>query len=131
MNTKLVMTFSAVTLLAAGVAMTFIPNIILNNLDIIVSRSSLYLVQIIGALYFSYGLLNFMSKASIMGGIYNRPIAMGNFSHFLIAGLALLKGLMANPASPVIIWIMGVLYGLFAIAFGIILFTNPVKKQEA
>jgi len=31
-------------------------------------------MQIIGSFYFAFAILNWMSKGSIIGGIYNRPI---------------------------------------------------------
>ena len=45
-------------------------------------------MQIIGSLYFALAILNWMSKGSFIGGIYNRPIAIANLTHFVIAGLA-------------------------------------------
>ena len=32
-----------------------------------------------------------MAKESLIGGIYNRPIAIGNFMHFAVGAMALIK----------------------------------------
>ncbi|HYF67435.1 MAG TPA: hypothetical protein VD884_04830 [Ohtaekwangia sp.] len=106
MNTKLIMTLSAVTLGAAGISLTFLPEIVLGFLNIPRNNLPLFLIQILGAFYFAFGMLNWMTKANLIGGIYNRPVAVANLSHFLIAGLALVKGLFSNPDLPHAIWII-------------------------
>lgn len=125
MNTKIIMTLSAVTLGAAGILLTFMPDAVLGQLTIDINKPTLYLVQILGALYFAFGLLNWMSKTSLIGGIYNRPIVVANLTHFLIAGLALSKGLISNPESSYIIWIVGLTYVVFAVWFGLLMFSKP------
>lgn len=130
MNTKIIMTMSAVTLGAAGIFLIFMPDTILGQLDIDINKSALILVQIMGALYFAFGMLNWITKASLIGGIYNRPIAVANFTHFLIAGLALIKGLISNPNSSHIIWIVGVIYFIFGVFFGVILLRHPISETK-
>ncbi|MEB2784258.1 hypothetical protein [Algoriphagus persicinus] len=129
MNTKLIMTLSALFMCSAGVVFTFAPDVILSYLNLEPNQITLFIGQILGALYFGFGMLNWMSKGSLIGGIYNRPICIANLSHFLIAGLALLKGLASNPEFPIAIWVMGVIYIAFGIAFGIILFRHPVAVK--
>ncbi len=130
MNTKIVMTLSALTLGAAGIILTFIPETMLNLLNVDSNKVALFMMQIIGALFFAFGMLNWMTKASVIGGIYNRPIAVANFTHFLIAGLALTKGLIANPKLPFIIWVIGSFYFIFMILFGLILFRHPITETK-
>lgn len=131
MNTKIVMTLSAATLGAAGILLTFIPDTILSFLNIATNDTALFLMQILGALYFAFGMLNWMTKNSLIGGIYNRPIAVANFSHFLIAGLALTKGIISNPGLSYIIWIVGIIYFVFGLSYGVILFRHPVTEKKA
>ncbi len=131
MNTKLIMTLSALILGAIGVLLTFIPDTILSHLNIDVNKTSQFLMQILGALYFSFAMLNWMTKTSLIGGIYNRPIAIANFSHFLIAGLALAKGIISNPSISYAIWTAGIIYCLFGVSFGIILFRHPVNETKS
>lgn len=131
MNTKLIMTASALILGIIGVLLTFIPDTILGHLNIDINTTSQFLMQIIGALYFSFAMLNWMMKTSLIGGIYNRPIAIANFSHFLIAGLALVKGIIANPGVSYTIWTAGIIYSLFAVSFGIVLFRHPVDESKS
>ena len=81
MNTKLLMTLSAMILALIGISLIFLPNEILDYLELSVSETLQLLMQIIGSLYFALAILNWMSKGSIIGGIYNRPIAMANLTH--------------------------------------------------
>jgi hypothetical protein len=52
---------------------------------------------------------------------------MGNFAHFMIAAIALIKASF-NNAVPSYLWIVAVVYSIFAVLFGVVLFTHPSKK---
>jgi hypothetical protein len=123
------MTASAVILGAAGILLTFAPDTILSLLNVSQNATVVFIMQILGAFYFAFGMLNWMSKASLIGGIYNRPVAVANFTHFFIAGLALAKGLISNPDSAYAIWFVGIIYFVFGVSFGIILFRHPLAKN--
>jgi len=128
--TKLTMSASAIALGAAGIIMTFVPEAVLGYFSLEMSRMLVLLVQILGALYFAFGMLNWMSKASLIGGIYNRPIAVANFSHFFIAGLALIKSIISNSDLPLIFLVIGIVYLIFALLFGLILFKHPIVEKN-
>ena len=130
MNTKSLMTLSAIILALIGISLIFLPNEILDYLELSVSETLQLLMQIIGSLYFALAILNWMSKGSIIGGIYNRPIAMANLAHFVIAGLALIKGILANPSLSYVIWSIAIIYSIFAIFFGIVAFKHPVGENN-
>ena len=124
------MTASSLVMGLTGIILSFIPLEILSYLGLESSKPLLFLLQILGALYFGFAMLNWMTKSSLIGGIYNRPVAIANFSHFLIAALALLKGVTANPELPVALRIVAGIYLIFAVSFGIILFRHPVNKHQ-
>jgi len=130
MKTNILMTTCAVTLGTAGIVLTFFPVEFLGYFDFGAAKHLQFLVQIIGALYFAFGMLNWMTRTKLIGGVYNRPIAAANFSHFLIAALALIKILISNPESSFAIWIIGSIYSLFAISFGFILFRHPISEKK-
>ena len=88
MNTKSLMTLSAIILALIGISLIFLPKEILDYLELSVSETLQLLMQIIGSFYFAFAMLNWMSKGSLIGGIYGRPIAMANLTHFVISGLA-------------------------------------------
>jgi predicted neutral ceramidase superfamily lipid hydrolase len=124
MNTRLLMTLSAVLLGMLGISMTFLPQELLTQVGVSPSSSVLRLVQLLGALYLGAAMLNWMNRGALLGGIYGRPVCMANFTNFAVGALALLKGLIAAPASPEVL-VVAALYSTFAVWFGIVLFTHP------
>ena len=130
MNTKSLMTLSAMILAMIGISLIFLPNEILDYLELSVSETLQLLMQIIGSLYFALAILNWMSKGSLIGGIYGRPIAMANLTHFVIAGFSLIKGILVNPSLSYVIWSIAIIYSIFAIFFGIVAFRHPVNENK-
>ena len=130
MNTKVIMTFAALTLGATGIFLTFAPDLVLNHLIVETTPAALLLAQVLGGLYVSYAMLNWMTKESLIGGIYNRPIAIANFAHFFIAGLALIKGLLAYPELPKALWVLCGVYTVLGVLFTIILFRHPIQSTN-
>lgn len=127
MNTKFLMTASSIVMGILGLAAIFLPKEILINLGQPQTELLTLFVQMTGALYFGFAIMNWMAKTVLIGGIYARPLCIGNFSHFVIAGLALLKATSINRSLP--FGILTIVYLLFAILFGIVLFTNPKFKK--
>ena len=130
MNTKSLMNLSAIILALIGISLLFLPKEILDYLELSVSDTLELLMQIIGSLYFAFAMLNWMSKGSLIGGIYGRPIAMANLTHFVIGGLALIKGILANPSFSYVIWLIAIIYSIFAILFGIVAFKHTVNENN-
>jgi hypothetical protein len=130
MNTKIVMTLSSIVLGVTGMTFIFASDIVLSHLGIDTNAASLILGQVIGALYFGYSMLNWMAKGSLIGGIYNRPVAIANVTHFFIAGLAIVKLLLSDQKFPKLFWPMGLLYVAFGFVFIIILFRHPVRSAD-
>ena len=124
------MTSSALILGLTGIILTFMPLELLGYINLEASKASQILIQILGALYFAFAMLNWMTKTSIFGVIYNRPIAIANFTHFTIAGLAIIKGLLSSPGLQNEIWIIAIIYSVFAISFGLILFRHPLNERN-
>lgn len=128
MNTKLIMTTCAVILAVMGLSLTFAPDEILTTLNYDSSKSITLIFQLLGAMYFAFALVNWNIRSGTIGGIYNKPIALGNFTHFLVGGLALIKAVFSNQDLPIVIWVLCAIYVVFAVFFGIITFTHPLKE---
>ena len=125
------MTTSSIILGAIGIILTFAPDVVLSHLNVAINPTSLLLGQVIGGLYFGYSMLNWMTKESLIGGIYNRPIAIANFTHFFIAGLAIAKSLISNPGLPKALWVAGMVYTVLGVLFTVILFRHPIASTTA
>jgi hypothetical protein len=83
---------------------------------------------VFGAVYLGFAMLNWMARESTIGGIYNRPLALGNMIHFAVAAIALLKGATAVHQTQV--WVATACYALFAILFSLVVFGSPVKSAD-
>jgi len=122
-DTKLLMITSAFFLGLMGIAGSFLPEEILALYTFKINTMSVLLVKITGALYLGFAVLNWMARGNIIGGIYSRPVALGNFFHFTIIAITLLKLTITNQATTLFIT-GGLLYSIFAISFGYILFAG-------
>ena len=116
MNTKVLMTSSSLILGLAGVVTLFIPDSLLSMLNAPITRQSLLSIQLMGALYFSFALMNWAAKDSAIGGVYARPVSLANFGHFLVGTLLLLKYQFSNPFNAVIAVTL-IVYAVFASLF--------------
>ena len=127
MNTKLLMASSAILMGIAGVSLLFLPDEILSISGYSTGGLNSIALQIFGALYIAFCVLNWLARANLIGGIYSKPVALANFAHFFIGGLSLLKG--AAVAEFPALWVIGMIYSVFAVLFAVIAFGNPLKEQ--
>jgi hypothetical protein len=126
--TRILMSASAFVLGLLGLAGTFMPDQVLTWMHAPTSPVLMLLVQVLGALYLGFAGLNWMARNNLIGGIYSRPLAIGNLMHFLTAGLAMLR-LLARAPELHGLWPLAGIYAVFATAFGIILFRHPVRAS--
>lgn len=129
MITKYVMYSSAIFMAAIGLMLTFAPDEMLEEFYGQSDQVGVIILQLLGALYLSFAMTNWMTKDAIIGGIYNRPVALGNFLHFVMGGFALARLLLANYNS-IIFFILTFFYVFFAVAFYFIVFRHP-KLEKA
>ena len=125
MKTKPIMISSSIFLGILGISLTFIPDEIVSSLSVTSNPISTLSLQLLGAIYLGFAMLNWMAKGTLIGGIYNKPIAIGNFMHFTIGGLALIKIITEINAHKEIIIFLTVFYVIFAVLFAYIFKTNP------
>jgi hypothetical protein len=128
-NTKLLLTASALVLGALGVAGTFLPHELLASIGVAPAGVLPLLVQLLAAALFAFAMVNWAARGSLIGGIYNRPVAIGNQTHFVIGALALMKGVAAGQRQPIVLGLAAV-YVVFAIGFAALFFSSPVKPTE-
>ena len=116
MNTKLLMTTSSLVLGLAGIFALFAPENLLEMLGVPIVNPLTVLIQLLGAMYFSLALMNWTAKDSAIGGIYARPISLGNFAHFLTGTLVFAKYLLSNGLNVAILFIV-LVYAVLALLF--------------
>jgi hypothetical protein len=120
---------SSVAMGVAGIALTFLPQEFLSWGGTQPGTLATLIAQAAGALYIGFAALNWMAKDVVIGGIYSRPVALGNFAHFFILAAALLRLSVSAQRSGFIL-LIAVLYLAFAVGFGIVLFTSPRARIQ-
>ena len=130
MNTKIVMTSSALFYAIIGIILSFLPNEIADYLNVEYNIVTILFLDIMSALYLGFGILNWMAKGTLIGGIYNKPIAIGNLMHFGVGAIALVKVVSNIQTHSEIVISLTVVYVIFAILFVYIFRTNPTKTEK-
>ena len=128
MNTKSLMGMSALFMAALGIAASFLPREIASYLGVRPEAYAVLIIQVAGALYLGFAMLNWMAKAVLIGGIYSRPVALGNFLHFAVVAIILAKALAGGLRTKEIA-IGAAIYSPFALWFGLVLFAHPRKLE--
>ena len=124
MHTRILMSLSAFLLGAIGLAFTFVPEEVLGLHGTAPDNATVLLLQMAGALYLGFALLNWSARGVLIGGIYSRPVAAGNFFHFVIVSITLIKAAISFAAVPLMI--SAAVFALFAVGFGLVMFRSPV-----
>jgi hypothetical protein len=119
------MTLSALLMAMLGLAASFLPQELLAHYGFGPDRHAALLIQVFGAAYLGFAMLNWMARHNLIGGIYSRPVAMGNMVHFVVGGLALGKAASGDRGLMAI----ALAYGIFAVSFGMVVFTHPIKGK--
>ena len=130
MNSKWLLTVSSLCLAVAGAVCLFAPEELLAAFNLPSEPKLSVFVQLTGALYLAFALTNWTAKGSMIGGIYSRPLSVGNFLHFTVGTLALLHYTLSQgwhlPAGIAL-----AIYALFAALFTYLVFgRSPGGKAK-
>ena len=120
------MVLSALFMAALGLFTLFAPDKVLGMHGTPPDNATMLLIQMMGALYLGFASLNWAARGVLIGGIYARPVAMGNFTHFLIVTSMLTKAAVKFGVAQLAF--SAAVFGVFAIWFGLVLFRPPVPK---
>ena len=115
---RILMTVSGVINFVAGILLIFIPEELLSWTDGNAGEAAILAVSLLGTAMLGFGMLNYMGRNAIYGGIYGKPILLSNLIFHTIATVNLLKFAM-NSNGIIVIYtaIAGALYLLFAAGF--------------
>jgi hypothetical protein len=119
---------SATILFLAGLAFLFVPDTILPLLIPAYPSDGLWLGQLLAATWLGLAALNWLSRASLLGGIYGRPIVAANAVTFFVAATSLLKA-TTGYQRPVAYWAVVVPVTFLAAAYGWLLFRGPLARD--
>ena len=128
MTSPLISRASAGLLLAAGMALLFVPDVVLPGLVSGYPVEALWIGQLLGAAWLGVAGLNWMARATILGGIYGRPIVIANLAIYFIGGLVLLRAAEGAGFPPGLSLLLASA-ALPALAYGWLLFRGPLQKD--
>jgi hypothetical protein len=115
---------SASVLLVAGLALLFAADATLSALVPGIPPAGAWLGGLLAAAWLGVAALNWLSRSTLLGGIYGRAIVSANAVLYFVSA-ATLTSALRRLSVPGIVW--GVAGGmwLFAIVYGALLFRGP------
>ncbi len=116
---------SAVFLALLGLATSLMPQQVLAVHGSVTDDATVLLIQMMGALYLGFALLNWTARHTVIGRIDYLPIALGNFLHFAVVGVTLAKAAIGHGVIQLAI--SALVFSLFAVGFGMVVFARPPK----
>ena len=125
MKTKLLMTSSALFCGIIGTLLLFLPIEIAEYLGVEPTIITILCLKILSAIYLGFAILNWTAKGTLIGGIYNKPIVLGNLLHFAVGAIELIKVISSIQTHREIIIFLTVFYVIFALLFVYVIKTNP------
>ena len=122
-----VSTISAIVLALGGVALLFAPDVILPALVPGFPPSAVWLAQLLAAAWLGVAALDWLQRATLLGGIYGRAVVMANLVLYFVGDLAVLRALR-EPDAPRALWCFVVPATLLAIVYGALLLRGPFDE---
>lgn len=113
-----------------GLLTSFLPQEVLKINDLPTSPTNVLFLQILSAFYIGLAMINYLSKDAAIGGIYNRPILMGNIAYHGIASIALVKFAFRQDIFSATLITLTVVYCVLSIGFLKLFFVGPDKHTS-
>lgn len=120
---KSLLVASAIAMGIWGLVGLFAPGTMASWLAMDAGQHGRWALQIGSVLYLAFAAVNWTARDALIGGIYGRPIGLGNFLHFLMGSMVLLKAVMAHANAPIAVTLT--IYMVFAVGFARLLFNRP------
>jgi hypothetical protein len=117
------MSISAAFMALLGLAGSFLPEASLRLIGTEPDTPTVILVQVTAALYMGFAIVNWMARGTVIGGIYGRPLTMGNLLHFAVVAALLIKASVVHQTIGVML--IAAAYTFLAGWFGVVMFTYP------
>jgi hypothetical protein len=129
MTSSLLSRVSAALLLFGGVALLFAPDAILPRLIPGYPSDEGWFGQLLGAAWLAMAELNWLSRFTVLGGIYGRSVVSANMTLFLISAIAFWKATGRPEAGPAV-WLPFAVTALLALAYAALMFKGPLPADR-
>ncbi len=131
MNTRILMIASALFMAVLGMSLSFLPEEIGNWLGLPGQPLITLGLQMLAGVYLGFAILNWMAKAVVIGGIYAKPLALGNMLHFSMSALAIFKMIDRLGEHFQILLTLAFLFAAFALAFAYLSFFVAAPRAKS
>ncbi|MCK6606400.1 MAG: hypothetical protein L6Q59_16005 [Ignavibacteriaceae bacterium] len=126
-NSKWLMVSSAVVLGVFGLLTSFFAKELLLHTKVTSGGAGEMFMQFLAAGMLGFAFMNWTGRNAVLGGIYGRPIIMGNLIHFSLVLIAMVKMLIAKPDLPGM-WVLAGIYLIFTLGFLNAMLFHPAGK---
>lgn len=120
---KLALISSSVFTGILGIVLSFLPQEVLHFHNEPANMVGVLAIKLLGTCLIALASVNWLSRARLIGGIYNRPLALANALHFSIGAVILIKTIIVTFFLS--LFVLSFLYSVFGVAFLKIMFTTP------
>lgn len=127
-STKTLLVASTIFNGMVGLLTSFLPQELLQRNGLSPSPINILLVQLLSAFYLGIAMINYLSKDAIIGGIYNRPILMGNIAYHGITSVILVKYILSQDTFSTTFITLTVVYCALSLGFLKLFFVVPSKQ---
>jgi hypothetical protein len=107
-----------------GLILTFAPDELMHYINAH-NQNGVILIQFLGAFFISYSIMNWMSKDSILGGIYGKSIMLGNCVFYVSSAFALYK----VAANNTLFICLALLHTFLGISYYLLMSSDPQNKK--
>jgi hypothetical protein len=115
---------SATVLLLGGLALLFAPDSLLPALVRGIPPNAAWLGQLLGAAWLGMSVLNWLTRSTLLGGIYGRPVVAANLVMYFVSALSLLRALLGNAAARGL-WGPLAITAILAAVYGALMVRGP------
>ena len=129
MSGRALMTASGVFLIGAGIVMNFAAGEVAAAVGLAAGGIAPLIVQLLAGLCLGMGVINWMWRGNAFGGIYGRPIGVGNVLQFVVGSFALVRAASATPAPGLIA--LAIVYAVFAAWFAFVVFWGGAAGSQS
>lgn len=124
------MVLSAVVMAVVGLGILIVPGQVLTMLfGATADAVNRPLLACLGALYLGFAGVNWMARGQMLGGIYGRPICLGNLYHFSVGTLALVFQVLTGEHALASL-VLGGAYLFFMLIFIRLTFRMPTVAEH-
>lgn len=121
---RTVMSASAALLLVVGAALLFLPQEVATVLHL--QEGADAALPLAGAGALAFAALDWVGRAAVYGGVYGRPIVVGNFVFAAIASLTLLRLVVDTPTAAG--WVLVAAFLVYWLAYAQLLYRPPFDR---